>query len=380
MSAFKISLAIGLGLVALVVLTVFAQQFKKPFAYPEGSVSKLAGNYTVIDDVQGKLLVGFKEPYRGAEDDNEALNRYYNKSYYSKLGLLEPEIGESSLKRFSFKGGVTRVDGQPSKERFNLTRFLAPCYSHDDQKIYQIAHKFKKGAYYNQGERVLLSISPDGAEYELYTAEILGTGYIEGYDPFYLSPFKGCRVEVAKKYVEVAEKSCGQMNLPFTCYEAPENSNGVVRFEVQDLDFTGHDTVQLIGSTERREEWPLTVNVIKPDGEQQTVLLPVGPFIKDGDFFKDLSCFSCGCSCYQHLNMALIGDDLHLIASGWAIDDEHRGIYRLAGDAWEQVLSLPENARYFEQVGECTIAWVDGGDGSFPFENKQVSWANLCRE
>ena len=294
-------------------------------------IGRLNGNFTVIDDVEGLALVGYKRLYDGDINDNVRYHQYINTTYYSKLGLVDLGKGPESLQKIVFKGRVAKVDSRPTTKMYRLAKFLQPCYSEEDQRIYQSAHQYDPNGYDNAGRRVLLSITKDGV-YEVFTADILGTGYIDQYDPFYVSPHKGCKVEIAQKYLETLRKSCAELNLPFTCLDKPENGAGMILIEEQEVDFSKPQVVQLVASAEQRDQWPVKVKITKPDGEQQKLSLPVGSFVEDSGFFKELSCFSCGCSCYQHLELSLVNGDYYLMASGRAIDDRHRGIHKLSDD------------------------------------------------
>ena len=343
-------------------------------------VQVLDGNYTVVGDVNGQLLIGYKEPYQGDTDDAAAYNTYINTSSFADVSILDVQ-GSSDVrepKSISFEGRLRAVNGQPSNETAKLTNFFQPCYSKQDQKIYQIAHKYKQDGYRNSGERVLLSFNSDG-EYEMYTADILGTGYIENNTPFYVSEFRDCKIEIAVAYGDEIGKPCEELNLPFTCLDISRERQPFEVIEVQAFDFTKQEVQFLVASAQDRETWPVEVEITKPDGSQQSLALPAGDFVQDSGFWKKMRCFSCGCGCYQKLALGYLNNDLYLIASGWAIDDAYRGVYRLTADqTWERVLALTENAGYMKQVGQCVLAWDELGGDDLAFMNRGIRWVNFC--
>ena len=52
-------------------------------------VQVLDGNYTVVGDVNGQLLIGYKEPYQGDTEDAAAYNTYINTSSFADVSILD---------------------------------------------------------------------------------------------------------------------------------------------------------------------------------------------------------------------------------------------------------------------------------------------------
>jgi hypothetical protein len=54
-------------------------------------------------------------------------------------------------------------------------------------------------------------------------------------------------------------------------------------------------------------------------------------------FFKKLSCFSCGCSCYEHFAARSAAGRVFAAVSGEAVADAHEGLYLFVAEqgAWQ---------------------------------------------
>jgi hypothetical protein len=117
------------------------------------------------------------------------------------------------------------------------------------------------------------------------------------------------------------------------------------------------------GFSAQPEEWQLLTWRVSPDmALQETVALPAGPWVYRESFLKGLSCFSCGCSCYEHMDARFEGDALFLMVYGRAVREEHQGLYRYdlsaAGDgAWTPVVLGSVDRGYAVAPDGCGVVY-----------------------
>lgn len=123
----------------------------------------------------------------------------------------------------------------------------------------------------------------------------------------------------------------------------------------------------------RPEDWSMTVRLrsTKTQVEDKTqieesITLPAGPWVYRHGFWKTMSCFSCGCACYERITMQMENDQLYFMPYGKAVDDQHRGVYRLSqeGDAaeWEPIKVGGEvDSAFAVSPDGCRVAISEGG-------------------
>lgn len=92
----------------------------------------------------------------------------------------------------------------------------------------------------------------------------------------------------------------------------------------------------------RPKNWTYEGWIFSPEAQlQRTIAFPAGPWVYEHGFLKVMSCFSCGCACYESLDLEMQGEQIFSMVYGKAINDEHRGLYKLeeTGDrpTWQPI-------------------------------------------
>ena len=78
------------------------------------------------------------------------------------------------------------------------------------------------------------------------------------------------------------------------------------------------------------DNWGLSTWLVSSAVETATTKpLPAGPWVYEHGFWKTMSCFSCGCACYEYTSLQIENGQIYITVSGQAVDEEHRGIYKL---------------------------------------------------
>lgn len=76
-------------------------------------------------------------------------------------------------------------------------------------------------------------------------------------------------------------------------------------------------------------------------------LEPISDFEMPGESLIEIkngyTCFSCGCGCYSHEELYVMGGEVFLHVRGYPVENHARGVYRLAqdstGSVWEKIIS-----------------------------------------
>ena len=68
--------------------------------------------------------------------------------------------------------------------------------------------------------------------------------------------------------------------------------------------------------------------------------LPAGPWVYEHGFWKTMSCFSCGCACYENVYVQMENGQIYIMVFGKAVDQAHKGLYKLF-DSGETVEWIP---------------------------------------
>jgi hypothetical protein len=138
--------------------------------------------------------------------------------------------------------------------------------------------------------------------------------------------------------------------------DAPTSSRPVVRsFQDSDGSYVIYETTSEFNANQ--SAWPLTAWRLGSDlSTLRTLALPPGPWVVPHGFFKQLGCFSCGCSCYAHF--ALDGAQRRMYAHvyGKSVDDSAAGIYELA---------YPDGQPAWAEYADGKAAWVRRVKGNF---------------
>ncbi|MEL6815368.1 MAG: hypothetical protein AAFP03_11210 [Cyanobacteria bacterium J06598_3] len=109
--------------------------------------------------------------------------------------------------------------------------------------------------------------------------------------------------------------------------------------------------------------------------------LPAGPWVYPHGFMKMMSCFSCGCSCYERLSLQVENGELYIGVFGKAVEDRYAGIYKLhsseKGESWKPV-SLGANVteNFAVSPDGCQVAY---GESVLTGEAGDVFIANTCQ-
>jgi hypothetical protein len=110
--------------------------------------------------------------------------------------------------------------------------------------------------------------------------------------------------------------------------------------------------------------WPLKGWRVTPEGDVKgMVILPNGPWIKPFTTLYELRFFSCGPSCYSHMQMWAGREQLYVGVWGKAIDSQVRGVYRLGpgGQAWEKVIAGTLDNGLVLSPNGCQLAYSTRG-------------------
>jgi len=121
------------------------------------------------------------------------------------------------------------------------------------------------------------------------------------------------------------------------------------------------------------KQWSLSAWRIALETLTMTPLsLPAGPWVYPHDFLKQLSCFSCGCSCYEQLAFAQENGQLVVHVSGKAVEEKHQGLYRLvsvsehpgepAKSRWLPWVKGPIDNDFALAPDGCRVAYTRQGD------------------
>jgi hypothetical protein len=106
--------------------------------------------------------------------------------------------------------------------------------------------------------------------------------------------------------------------------------------------------------------------------------LPAGPWVYPHSFLKKLSCFSCGCSCYEDFSVQMQNAQIYAMVGGKAVESRHQGLYKLLAPPasenarWVLVAQGPDiNPQFAVSPDGCHVAYSRQG---------QVFVASVCEE
>jgi hypothetical protein len=113
-----------------------------------------------------------------------------------------------------------------------------------------------------------------------------------------------------------------------------------------------------------RGAWPLTAWRLGPDlAAAKALTLPPGPWIEPHGFFKQLSCFSCGCSCYSHFELDGAQGRIYAHVHGKSVEDSAAGIYELTyvggKPAWTQRVKDNFAGSMLVSPDGCRVVYAD---------------------
>ncbi len=87
--------------------------------------------------------------------------------------------------------------------------------------------------------------------------------------------------------------------------------------------------------------------------------IPKGPW--SHSFLDELSCLSCGCSCYSRYEMYGFNDRVLIKVSGKAFSSSESGLFLLTKGGWEKIAGLPEAELFLLSPKGCDIAFLSQG-------------------
>lgn len=112
-------------------------------------------------------------------------------------------------------------------------------------------------------------------------------------------------------------------------------------------------------------EWSLMAWTVTPALTVQKVFaLPAGPWVYPHSFLKQLSCFACGCGCYEHLSIQMANGKIFLMVWGKAVDDSDMGLYQLEMKgtdeklSWQPIVTGSVGKDFAVAPNGCSIAYT----------------------
>lgn len=331
----------------------------------------LDGDYIIFDDVLGEALIGYRKPH----PENSQ-----NYTPYTELMLLNLEQEGAVPRKVASKKRISKIDGNTNNDRVKFSRFDYPCFSTEDDRIYRNAYLHDADEYLNLGSSVLLSISREGY-HEMFTSRTIGQPSPDGRMSALTVGHYPCHISInTYAYPDISRNLCDGETLPFTCQYADEREEydySTITFDLRKQKMAILPYV----SAERKEDWPVEVEIVETDGTSHQVSLPLGDFVRSSGFFKQLSCFSCGCGCYQDFRLTRVKGRYYLVASGWAFDDDVRGVFVLNDDnSWDYIFPFAETVQQGSptRVGECYLMWEEEKGDRDTGLQQSISWINLC--
>lgn len=116
--------------------------------------------------------------------------------------------------------------------------------------------------------------------------------------------------------------------LPSATNSAPDMGSEFRSFRDSDGTYVLYETSSEFDAD--RNIWPLTAWRLAPDHTvAQVLILPRGPWVRSHGIFKQLSCFSCGCSCYAHFDLTGAQGRIYAHVYGKSVEDSVAGVYEL---------------------------------------------------
>ena len=115
------------------------------------------------------------------------------------------------------------------------------------------------------------------------------------------------------------------------------------------------------------KNWSMSVQLLSAETRaEEVVSLPAGPWVYRHGFLKTMSCFSCGCACYESINMRMEDGQIYFMPYGKAVEDKHRGIYKLDRESadlkWQPIkLGGDVDSAFAISPDGCQVAVSEGG-------------------
>ena len=123
-------------------------------------------------------------------------------------------------------------------------------------------------------------------------------------------------------------------------------------------------------------QWKLTLWSLLDSGKIESKReLPAGPWVYEHGFWKQMKCFSCGCSCYEHVALKSSQGQVFLSVTGVAVEEEHAGIYVISEDPrgsarWIRI--VPGQVQHFAvSPGGNTVAFI---------QNRQLIFTTIAKK
>lgn len=145
--------------------------------------------------------------------------------------------------------------------------------------------------------------------------------------------------------------------------EAPADFNSVVRsYRESDGGYLIYESNSQFDAN--LSPWPLTAWRLGPDLlTVRAITLPAGPWVVPHGFLKSMSCFSCGCSCYAHFDLAGANGRVYAHVYGKSVEDSTAGVYELVSvdgrATWVRRVAGNFGGRILVSPDGCSIAYSD---------------------
>jgi len=110
--------------------------------------------------------------------------------------------------------------------------------------------------------------------------------------------------------------------------------------------------------------WPLTGWWVSPDGKIiNEITIPGGPWLKPFSDAYKLQYFSCGPSCYSHMQMYVGSGSIYIYIWGEAVDGLVQGIYRLndVEKKWDKLITGEVDNGLVISPNGCDISYAVSG-------------------
>ena len=125
----------------------------------------------------------------------------------------------------------------------------------------------------------------------------------------------------------------------------------------------------------KMEHWPLYAWRMNKDLQIiENYALPAGPWVKPQGLFKQLSCFSCGCSCYSSFKLYGGGGKTFAAVSAPIDDEASSGIFQLIntnkGSSWDNLYAGKLSSKIIVSPNGCKIVFSDKED--------RLKYLNIC--
>ena len=115
------------------------------------------------------------------------------------------------------------------------------------------------------------------------------------------------------------------------------------------------------------KDWEMSGWVVNSNSIIEKELgIPPGPWINEHSIFKELSCFSCGCECYEHSELKYQNNQIYISIWGDVVKEKHKGVYRLVGEkenyGWVKMASCDVQKYFSISLDGENLVYACGGN------------------